>query len=217
MAVMLPSLPLILFNPSSTIGQNLQAPMALTATGSASIDLTIASSDPSSVLVSMDPKAAGQGSTTVRLPPYTQKNVYLQALAASGSATITLSASGYTPTKILVNLYPSSFVFDRTVASTVKTQPLSFNVVPIAMVPNSGITFDGLSLRGGATPVNVALANSQPAVGILKPTTVTLNPGDSQASVTFTPTAAGNTVLTITQPSGFVNASPPAQFVVVVN
>jgi len=35
--------------------------------------------------------------------------------------------------------------------------------------------------------------------------------------VTFTPAASGSTILTIAQPPGFVNLTPPSQLVVVVN
>jgi hypothetical protein len=58
---------------------------------------------------------------------------------------------------------------------------------------------------------------SQPAVGTLKPSTLIFNANDSRATARFTPTATGNTILTITEPSGFVNSLVSSQFVVVVN
>jgi hypothetical protein len=84
-----------------------------------------------------------------------------------------------------------------------------------AIVPN-GVFASALSVRGGLG-LTVPLVTSQPAVGTLRPAVLTFNPGDNRGTVTFTPTATGNAILTITQPAGFVNSPSLAQFVVVVN
>ena len=146
-----------------------------------------------------------------------QTFLYIQALADSGSATLTFSSPGYISRQATVNFYPSGFVFNQTVQNTTKTNPFQFGVSLVPILPSSVVTYTQQSLRGGLAPVAAALVSSQPAVGTLKPATLTFNAGDNFANATFTPAAIGNTIVTITPPAGFGIPAVPSQLVITVN
>ena len=67
------------------------------------------------------------------------------------------------------------------------------------------------------TALTIPIASSRPEVGTLKPATLTIAPGETRATATFSATTVGTTTLTLTPPAGFVQTNPPAQMVVVVN
>jgi hypothetical protein len=73
--------------------------------------LTVSSSDSSRLLVSTDAAVVGKGSVTVTAKPNAMPLVILQSLGDSGTATVTVSASGYQPATLTLRLAPSAAVF----------------------------------------------------------------------------------------------------------
>ena len=217
LAVSLPALPFDTSTSTYSIGRNLQAVENSFRTDSAPINLTVTSSDPSKVLLSTDPKAAGQGATTFTVKAFSSALVYIQALADSGSAALTFSAPGYNSRQVTVNFYPAAFGFGAGLLNTSQTAPAGFSVFVGPVLPPGIQVNNPQTLRGGSTPLSIAIANSRPATGSIKPSTLVFTPGDNQATATFTPAAAGSTILTIAQPPGFVTGGTYPQLVVTVN
>ena len=106
--VAVPSLPLLSLSPVVSVGNNLQAALSVYQYTVESLPLTITSSDPSKVLLSLDPTKAGSASLPLTLAR-TPLSVYVQGLAAAGTATLTWSSPGYAPMTSQVNLYPERF------------------------------------------------------------------------------------------------------------
>jgi hypothetical protein len=65
------------------------------------------------------------------------------------------------------------------------------------------------ALRGGMTPVDIAVTSSNPAVGAITASPVTIGPGVSTASTAFDPLTVGSTILSVSVPDGF---STPGTF-----
>jgi hypothetical protein len=215
MAVSLSRFPTNL-SPSATfvIGKNLQFLLDFAETATTPLNVTMTSSDPSNLLLSTDPKVAGQASVSTTMNYLRDIQLYVQALADSGSATVTISSPGYNPLVVTFNLAPAAFEFFPASLSTNKTTPVVFSIQSDA-IPPGGAPVGGQTLRGGMQPVTLSVAGSQPSVGTVS-TPIVFNPGDNSVNVTFTPAASGTTNLTINQPAGFVSASTGELLVVTV-
>src|SRR5262249_3038668 len=108
MKVSKPPLPMNVPFANVTIGRNLQAATTVYQSSSGSLNVTITSSDPSKVLLSTDPKAAGQASISTTINPYVQWPIYIQGLADSGTASLVMSAPGYNTQSFTVTLAPAA-------------------------------------------------------------------------------------------------------------
>ncbi|HXJ41316.1 MAG TPA: hypothetical protein VNH18_18690, partial [Bryobacteraceae bacterium] len=212
LTVTLPPLQFSSFNQILNIGNNLQLPQNLLLMEQKPLDLTITSSDPSKVLISTDPKALGKGSVSATLPYYTQFPYYVQALADSGTVTLTFTAPGREPMLATVKLAPAVIFFNSGQLNTNKTTPAAFQL----FMSTQSSLYPAQTLRGGLAPLNVTVSSSQPSVGTVK-SPVAFNPGDIAASGTFIPAGSGATVLTIDLPPGFVPATSNNSLVVTVN
>jgi hypothetical protein len=215
--VSLPSLPLIGSLSNSTIvnlGNNLQVLQNILQTSQTPLNLTVTSSDPSKVLISTDPKAAGQASVTQTLNYYTNWQIGIQGVSDNGSATVTLSAPGYLSQTVTVNLYPAAFSFTTSLITLGKGSFYDVQVFAEPIISGGSGPGGSEQLRGGLAPVSVAIASSQPSVGTLS-SPLTFNPGDTSMTTRFTSATAGSTTLTITQPPGFV--APPSNGTLVVS
>ncbi|HTA40914.1 MAG TPA: hypothetical protein VK789_00625, partial [Bryobacteraceae bacterium] len=214
LTVSLPSLPFYGIASTFTVGKNLQALVNLTQNGTGTVSLTVTSSDPTKVLLSTDPKATGQASTSSPISSFSFV-FYIQALADSGSATLTFSATGFKQQTATVNLAPGGFVFVNGGAATGVKAPLSFSMTAAALAP-PGTFLGPESLRGGLAPVTLAITSSQPSVGTVTGPVV-FNPGDGYIGGTFTPSGTGVTNLTISQPPGFTASTTGEVMVITVN
>ena len=196
-----------------TVGKHLQAGtrVALGApAGVAAVPVTISTSDPN-LLLSTNPASAGTASIVVDVGPGSTHSpiFYVQALTDTGTAQISATASGYSPTIGNVTFRPSGFVF------------VSTNFVTGALLPNTTLTLrsvwlDPVSLtwasdpqctscqavRGGFGPVPVAIASSNPAVGATTGPAI-FSGGDFTATTAFDPVSNGITTLTIEPPDEF--------------
>jgi hypothetical protein len=87
-------------------------------------------------------------------------------------------------------------------------------------VSTAQLSTDGLNTPvapqylAGNVSLNVSLTNSNPAIGTLNGSsnstvTVTIAPGTTGTNVSFTSTATGSTLVSVTQPSGYTT---PANF-----
>ncbi len=202
-----------------TVGANLEilASGALTAPAPADgVQITLTSNNPN-VLLSSDTTGttAGAQSISIFVPPtngYQGKGFpafYVQALAASGTAQITASATGWDPATVTVNLAPSGITLasangigqDLGVSlssgnnATIIVNPWQLNATTLLPERSQAV-------RGGLT-LTVPVSSGTPAVGTVTDSPATLAGGTTGVALTFHPTALGTTLLQATEPSGF--------------
>jgi hypothetical protein len=216
-------------NPTS-VGGNLQT----LAIGSVDVpppsDLiaTITSSDPTKVLlepVSIDVAGTSAGTAsftgTIKAGTNLTPGFWVQALATSGTAQITVSAAGYTPAVATVTLTPSGFQLfgpsgigkDFTTNLGANT-PLSVSVVQLDNAGN--VLSTSQRLRGGIT-ANLTVNSGTPATGVIVGNPAVVQPATNVSStVTFQPSAGGTSVLSVTQPSGYLAPATGAQLTATV-
>ena len=187
--VTLPTLPLYYDALSPlTVGKNLQTTASPSQDTVESLPLTVTSSDPSKVLVSLDGTQAGSASVSLTLRRSVQATVFVQGLADSGTVMLTWSSPGYLPRTQKVNLYPSGFAFGQGSFTTSLKLPVMTVVSPVLIGVGYRVEEP---LRGGFGPVTVVLSSSAPGVGTLTPSTLTFSSGGGRQDVKFTPVAAG--------------------------
>jgi len=217
------SQPAVLLNAATTtVGYNLQiqANGALTANAPSSLNVTISSPNGNLVLLSTSASSAGslradgtsqitftlsqgQGGGGIGFPPF-----FVQALAASGTITLTATAPGYAAATLTINLAPSGFVisspngigqdFASSLAQGAKgltIESWQLDSATLQRVVQEGV-------RGGAS-VSVLISSSSPAVGSLSSASALFSGGAAGINVTFTPVSVGTTQLSLTEPPGF--------------
>jgi len=195
-----------------TVGQNLEEITQFSFTPApAFLTFTITSNDPSKLLLSLTPDAAGQASINfdtgmnaghTNSPPF-----FVYGLVNSGSATYTVSASGYTPTTGTVNFVPSAFVIiapfgvGQGFTTTSGAANVDLTIESIRLD-----TLDPQAVRGGIT-VNVPVVSSNTSVGTITTSPVVFTGGVAGVNTQFHPLSNGNTTISITTPPGFSTAA----------
>jgi hypothetical protein len=160
--------------------------------------VTVTSSDPSRLLVSASPDTPGQAAVTVG-----QGAVYAQGLADSGTVRLTATAAGFQSATADVVLAPAAAVF----GSNFNIPPLSTLSAPVSLTvllqPGSNSQGVQQPRRPGAPILTVPIRQSDPTVGAVTPAQLTFRPGDSSASFSFQPRAAGADLISLDVPAGF--------------
>jgi hypothetical protein len=198
---------------NAAVGQNLQAQLQINLSTvvppGVPLQVTVSSSD-GTKLVLGSLVGAGTKSPVLGFPVGSNSGiVYAQALAGSGSVTVTASAPGYTSGSGTVTLTPSGFVVTgptgvvgvpsfptnvgNTTTLTVKTGRLD---------PTTFVYQETQGLRGGFS-VTVPLSSSSPLVGKVSPASVTFTAADTAYTTTFTALTVGNTTVSAPPPLGF--------------
>jgi hypothetical protein len=167
--------------------------------------VTVTSSDPGRVLVWNSPAQVGQITTTVDAQATGNPRVYIQALADSGTATLTFSAAGYSDATVTVQL--ASTAVQLIAPSQIPTlTPLSAPILfqaKLVTYPNSSYASSAPVLRPGAGSVVVQPSLSDPATGVITPAQLTFNAGDSSQAFAVQPAAPGAALLKLSVPDGF--------------
>jgi hypothetical protein len=214
----------------STIGMNLQvaASGALDAPAPSDLPVTITSNNPN-VLLSTAPTVSGGSSITstistgsgvssIGFPTY-----YVQTLANSGTAQLTVSVPGFASSTFQVTLAPSGLVvagpngigadFGVLKANGNVTLNVTANVLdPVTLAP----TLLSQSVRGG-TSVLVDVTSNATDVAALQISPVTIGGGASGGSVIMIPTGPGTATMSLSVPIGFASPSTGRQIKVSVN
>jgi hypothetical protein len=199
------------------IGKNLQQPVTilLGATAPAGgVQVTITTSSPS-LLLGATNSDAGSATLLVNIPSGgLQTTVYLNALADTGSATYTVSAPGYTSKTDTIQFARSGVIvygafgpgFPLFATAGGAAQPV---IVQVGLVDGASGTwlFTPQPVRGGIS-LTAGLASSSPAIGTV-PSQAVIPTGTSDGIVDFTALAAGQTTVSVTQPTGL---AAPSQF-----
>jgi hypothetical protein len=193
-----------------SVGKNLEAPatIVLGSVASSQVPITIASNNPSQLLLAVNATDAGSPSIVVKVQAGFQgTSFFVYGLASSGSATYSASAPGFGAATGTVNLTPSGIVisgpsgasssFVATVAQG--NQPI---FVYSARLDSSSNFVETMPLTGGSS-VSVAVTSSNASVGTIVTSPVTITAGNSSAATQFRPVGAGTSTLTVATPAGF--------------
>ncbi|MFO1428574.1 MAG: PKD domain-containing protein [Candidatus Competibacteraceae bacterium] len=208
---------------NGTVGKDLQDSWTTyleAPTPPGGVQVTFTSGDPSKVLLSTSPTASGSGSITVPVEPGNPPLVpafYVQALADSGTVSLTASAPGYPNGTATVTLAPSGFMFNT---SSFSTTTFAANtviyVIAVALNPGTLTSAGGVqSVRAGLT-VEVPVSSSNPAVGAITTSPVVFTGGAGLATTAFDPQTGGTTTLSIGTPAGFSTPSERQQITATV-
>jgi hypothetical protein len=154
----------------------------------------------------------GAGSTSFPL-------FYVQALAATGTATITASAPGYRQSTALVTLRPSGLILTNpsvglggNVSTTTFAGNSNINVRLVRLTTTNGYGDAEQELRAGASPMSIAVTSADVSgtnVGSITASPVTIAPGASNATTQFDPANPGTARVSINTPAGFTK---PTQY-----
>lgn len=196
-----------------TIGQNLQTQLQInlsTPVTGGPLNVTLTSSDSSKLILgSLTTAGLANGTQVLQFPVGTSSGItYAQALAGSGTVTVTASAPGYTSGVGTITLTPSGFVIaGPTGVVGVPSFPTNVgNSTSLKVMPgrlDSSLNYvETQAIRGGFT-IGVPLNSTSLNVGNLAPGSLTFTPADTQYSTTFTAKGVGSTLLSVTAPAGF--------------
>jgi hypothetical protein len=192
------------------VGQNLQAVVTVTLAQPApagGVQITLSSGDPSKVILG-GLNTLGQASQTFTITEGSTSatGIFAQALASSGTVTLTATAGAVSGTGT-ITLSPSGFVLVGPNGPGVQsfsiaqggTTPLT---VSSARLDSSSNFVQNQSVRGGFS-VAVTVNSSNTTVGTVSAGSLTFNGGDQSATTQFTAVVSGSTTVTAVVPSGF--------------
>lgn len=209
-SVVVSNAPAINLTVPAYVGYNQQTALSSSlglAAPAGNAQVTFTSSDPTRMVVSSSATTVGSGSVTVTAAAGSTAipAVYLQGLASSGSATLTVTASGYTTKTGSVALYPSGFAFnnnypiDFTTTTDSPDKPLYF--MPVVLDPTTLAIKANGTTRGGLSQA-VTVSSSNTAVGTVAGLSFGANIGSLTGAFHSVGTA-GTTTLTVVQPTGY--------------
>jgi hypothetical protein len=204
-----------------TVGQNLeaQAMVAMNAAAPAGgLVISLTSNDPSRVLLSVTPDAAGSPSITLTVSSGFRVSpaFYVQGLANSGVITYTASAPGYDSATGKVTLTESGVVIAgpakfgnpiRTTLGRISARTPTITVYS-AQLDSSGNFVVAQPLRGGSS-ATVHIVISNPEVATIAASRLTIAAGSFSATTQFQSRGVGEATLSVDAAPGF---KLPAQF-----
>jgi hypothetical protein len=187
------------FNLSQFVGISLAAGVP-----SGGATATITSDNPD--LLVYNSAATPQMGTTIQLPlasAATYFTLSYEALAASGTANVSISIPGFATKTVVITLLPSGFYFAG--GSTYSLHPAGTSQIAVysaALNPTTGLVYTTQPVRDGITSLSVGVISSQTTFATVSPLTLTFGPGDGTKSFVITGVALGNSVITLNQPLG---------------
>jgi len=202
--------------PTVTVGHALQTWTAVKLSEPApptGVLLTLASDDPSRLLLSKAPDLPGAPAITLKVAPHaiTSPEFCLQALADSGTVTYTVSMDGAASIQGKVNLALSAIAIvgpSRAPRFPTTSHARPFKITVVSVVLDSSRKIGQEQPVAGGTQVEVSLANSNSSVGALRASKLVIAGGSSSAETYFQPADEGDATIEPVQPAGF---SKPAE------
>jgi hypothetical protein len=141
-----------------------------------------------------------EGSTTVT-------GIYAQALASSGSATVTASADNFTSGSGTITFSPSGFVLAGPngpgVQSFSTSQGLTTSLTVSSARLDSSFNFVEIQQLRGGNPTSVPVSSSDTSVGTTSSSPLTINGGEQSGTTQFNAVNSGSTTVTASVPAGF--------------
>ncbi len=192
---------------SVTVGRDLQTSIAVTfPLSSTAVPLHVSSSDPSRVLVSA---VGATGSGEADVPVSANPGFTIQALANCGTATVIVSAAGYSDVQIPVRLAPAGYAWTVPSVALNAYAKASFSFASYVLDAASLVPLSALPRRPGVE-VPVLILSSNPASG-------NFSLSDEPGVVIFEAATPGKTTLSLTQPEGFTRPLLRFELPVLVN
>lgn len=180
---------------------------------SSELTVTLTSSDASKLLLSTDTSGLTAGSASITAPIHALSNAifpgfFIQALASSGTAQITVTAPNYTPAVANISFNPTGFTITGpnstdTFSTSVGAgdSGLTLSISNLDTAGNIVVTNPPARLRAGIS-VTVPVNSSTPATGTITGGPATIAAGNtSYMGLAFHPVAAGTSTLTMGTPS----------------
>jgi hypothetical protein len=205
---------------NATVGQNLQTSLTITlnppAPSPSGVTLTITSTNPSLALVGGGIQAGKPQIQPILAAGTTTVSTIVQALASSGTVTITLSAPGYADAQATITLAPAGFILQgpdgtSNPISTFEGIATPLTVAPVYLNPDGSA--GAIEQIAGGFSVNVTVSTDAPGIGTTSPGSVGFSSGTSSAGLNFvaSKTTTGVVDVLITAPTGFTNPTAGAQ------
>ncbi len=199
-----------------TVGQNLQIPITVTlSTPTAGGIVQILSNNPAAIALAEHSGDTGTGSLSIVASAGTTVfSVFAQGLASSGSATLTVSSTGYASGQSTVTAAPSAFVLagPNGIGGSFITGENVITQLDVMSVQldGSGNVAQAQPLAGGQTAV-VNLTVADPNLGTVSPAAITFTSGLSDIATQFTAgSSMVNSSITANEPAGFSTPSGSA-------
>ena len=232
-----PSIPVA--SPTMTVGSGLQlaTSAALNTSEHGGVTVTITSSAPSVMLVAPDATTPGTSSFMINLPNgQTSLNYHVQGVEnTTGTATVTLSAPGFTTATATVTVSPAAIEIYNLPATVSASSVNILNwYVGVGLPNGDGSALDTTqNVRAGSPGFVVTLTNSTAAVAQLgsdEPAVVGQTvakailpgysytqavPSGTQYGLLFDPLAPGTTTVTATGPGNVISTSQASRTVIV--
>jgi hypothetical protein len=179
----------------------IQGYFTLGAPAPAGLVVTFQSSNPSVLLLSASPTAAGAATIGVTMTAGGFNGVYyIQALADTGTVTYTASAPGYASNTGTITLTKSGVVVGDGSGAMLWGSPATVSMAQL----DAGNVFGQIEqLAGGLSPVSIAMATDIAGATITSP--VTISAGADTATATLTGSGYGH--VTATTPPGFTDSN----------
>jgi hypothetical protein len=199
-------LPGLATNTVMTVGKDLEAynQVTLGETPSTAVSVTITANNPSIATVSSDPTVAGSTAVTFNSITGTTPPFYIQGMA-TGTATFTISATGYNSATINVTVNPSGF----TIATSSFTSSVAADTnvtIAAGLLDPANLSLSVLQpVRGGLT-VSVPVTSSSTATGTVT-SPVSFTGGQGTGTSSFHAVAVGSSTLSVGAPTGFSTPS----------
>ena len=204
--------------PKVTVGQSLEAVANIALTEKApsqGLRISVTSDSPALLLLSQAPDGPGSASITIMVQPGLSRtpDFYLYGLAKTGSATYTAVAPGFGSTTAIATFAPSGILlkgpsaFGSPLFTTIGAGPSTIAVYAAVLGPAG--EFQDLQSVAGGRAVNVNITSSNPLVGAVRDSRLTIVGGTALAATTFLPTAEGKIMVFASVPEGF---TAPAQY-----
>lgn len=175
------------------------------------VDVTLTSQDPARVLLSPDGEATGSVEVVLHVPEGSRQipPFYVQGLDDSGSATIDIEAPGFESGAFDVVFYPSGFCIatPTSIHTTAFSAPSNIGIRSARLAQGTFALQEYLPIRGGGSPVDVAITCSNSLVGTISPNPVVVQPKVEQVETEFEPHNEGSAVITLSTPAGYATPS----------
>jgi Chitobiase/beta-hexosaminidase C-terminal domain len=210
--------------PATSTGVNMENPAAIfvPVASPTPVTVTITSSDPTVATVSLSATVIGTPSivfNNVTAAGYLP-NIYVQGQKV-GTATLTVTAPGYTTGTATITVGPSGFsfagFFNSGLSTTSFSSPTSVTVYPTILNASGNLVTNNVQVNPGLGTVSVAVTSSDTSIGTIVTNPVVFNSGDGGKATNFQPSSAGTTTIAIgATPAGFSTSAQYTQFVATV-
>lgn len=209
---------------NAAVGRNLQTSAAIALeepAPKAGFEITLTSDDPSRLLLSKTPDAAGAASIRLSVKEQFRSSpeFWLSGLGDSGSVTYTAMAPGFESRKGTVTLTPSAIVIvgpfkGPKFVTTPRADSSRLTIYPVRL--DASLKYAEQQLIAGGLSVKVNVTSSNVGAGKVDPSFVTLTDGNPNGILEFKPGGAGETRLAPGVPTGFSIPAEDAEVTAVV-